>query len=76
MIENYNSLKLYWVQMMENLNKFPIIWSEVPGIPMNGELVKGLCWHCHYTQEKYEDNLDFLILALWIAHLWWWIAQL
>ena len=29
MIENYNSLKLYRVQMMENLNKFPIIWSEV-----------------------------------------------
>ena len=30
---------------------------------------KKVAGHYHCTQEKYEDKLDFYILALWIAHL-------
>ena len=38
------------------------------------ELLQVPAWQC--TQEKYEDKLDFYILDLLIAHLWWLLAQL
>ena len=45
----------------ENYEKLLLAYWSNSGLEQQGG---GQC-----TQEKHEDKLDFLILALWIAHL-------
>ena len=62
-----------------------ILKTSIPSIPYPKLLRLPASLHyimCYFlrlascTQEKNEDKLDLYILALWIPHLWWWIAQL